>query len=185
VTRNLEVEDFQALGDFTSASTMAARKGQRPPGFSRKFLSADGKIRATAIFMLAAKPGRPNTQVIGLNTEFNDGRFLRTTTTIEKWATPDHLFVEKLPPETSPTVLAGRHRARLASYLASNPDSMVVVMQSLEDVFASEGRSQLLTSDFRRRRGIPSIDELLRFGIARQLAELVHQEMHRDRRSDA
>jgi len=183
VTRDLEVEGFQALGDFTSASTIAARKGQRPPGFSRKFLSADKKIRATAIHMLAAKSGQPDTQIVGLNSEFNDGRFLRTTNATEKWDTPDNLFVENLPRETSPTALAGRHRARLASHIASNPDATVVVMQSLQDVFDSESRSQLLTSAFRRRRGIPSIDELVRFGIARQLAQLVHQEMHETKRS--
>jgi hypothetical protein len=183
VTRDLEVERFQALGDFTTASTMAARKGQRPPGFSRKFLSADGQIRATAIYMLAAKSGQHNTLIIGLNSEFNDGRFLRTTNTIEKWDTPDHLYVENLPRETSPTVLAKRHRARLASHIASNPDAAVVVMHSLQDVFDSEGRSQSLASAFRRRRGIPSIDELLRFGIARQLAQRVHQEMLETKRS--
>jgi hypothetical protein len=183
VTRDLEVEGFQALGDFTSASTMAARKGQRPPVFSRKFLSADRKIRATAIYMLAAKSGQPNTQIIGLNSEFNVGRFLRTTNTIEKWDTPDQLFVENLPRETSPTALAGRHRARVAFHIASNPDATVVVMQSLQDVFDSESRSQLLTSAFRRRRGIPSIDELVRFGIARQLAQLVHHEMQETKRS--
>jgi hypothetical protein len=184
VTRDLEVEGFQALGDFTSASTMAARKGQRPPAFSRKFLSADGKIRATAIFMPAAKPGQRDTLIIGLNSEFNEARFLRTTNAIEKWDRPDHLFVEHLPRETSPAVLAARHRARLASHINSNPNATVVVMQSLEDVFASESRGQLLMSAFRRRRGIPSIDELLRFGVARQLAQAVHQKMQEMKRGE-
>jgi hypothetical protein len=90
---------------------------------------------------------------------------------------PDHLIVENLPRETPIAVLVGRHHARLESHIASNPENAVVAMRFLADVFASESRSQMLTSAFRRRRGIPSIDELLRFGIARQLVDLVHQEM--------
>jgi hypothetical protein len=85
--------------------------------------------------------------------------------------------------KTVDPVLVGHHRARLASHIASNPGATVVVMRSLEHVFASESRSQLLTNAFRRRRGIPSMDELLRFGIARQLAQLVHQEMQETKRS--
>jgi hypothetical protein len=85
MTRDLEGEGFRALGDFTSATAMAARKGERPPAFSRKFLSADGKIRATAIFVAAARPGQPDIQIIGLNSESDHGKFLRTTTAVEKW----------------------------------------------------------------------------------------------------
>jgi hypothetical protein len=83
-----------------------------------------------------------------------------------------------------PRHIAGRHRARLAAQITSNPDARVVVMGSLEDVFASESRSQLLTSAFRRRRGIPSLDELLRFGTARQLAQAVHQKMREMKRGE-
>ena len=53
----------------------------------------------------------------------------------------------------------------------------LATMRSLEDLFASEARSQSLTSAFRRERGIPSLAEILRFGVARPIAELMRSEM--------
>ena len=176
VTREFAVEGFRMLGDFTSVS-IAARKERLASAFSRKFLSTDGRVRATAIYMPAAKPRQPDTRVIGLNSDVDDGTCLRTTTSADQWDCPEHLLIEHLPRETPIPVISARHRARLEPHPFPNGNHHVIVMQSLEDVFASEDRSQSLTSAFRRRRGIPSIDELLRFGVARPLAELMHAAM--------
>jgi hypothetical protein len=176
-TRELAAEGFRMLGNFTTAEISARRDLPALP-FSRKFLSADGRIRATVISIAAARPGEASKHVIGLNSDLDDGACLRTAATVaEKWDRPDHLLVEHLAPESPIPVIAARHRARLQSYVRSDGADRVITMQSLEDVFASEARIQSLMSAFRRRRGIPSIGEILRFGVARPVAELMHREM--------
>jgi hypothetical protein len=165
------------LGNFTTAE-IAARKDSLVSAFSRKFLSTDGRIRATAVLIESAKPGQAPKPVLGMSSELDDGTFLRTAAMpAEKWDRPDRLLVEYLTPETPIPVIAARHRARLQPYLLPEGSDRVSIMRSLEDVFASEARSQSLASAFRRQRGIPSIDEILRFGVARSIAELMHGEM--------
>jgi len=177
VTGELAAAGFRMLGNFTTAE-IAARKDALASAFSRKFLSTDGRIRATVVGIAPGKPGQALKPVIGLNSDLDDGTCLRTAAmAAEKWDQPAQVFVEYLPPETPINDIAARHRARLQSYLRPDGTDRVSTMQSIEDVFASEARTQLQTSIFRRRRGIPSIDEIQRFGVAQLIAALMHREM--------
>jgi hypothetical protein len=177
VTRELAAEGFHMLGNFTTAE-IALRKDALASAFSRKFLSTDGRTRANVVLIAAAKPGQAPKSVIGLNSELDDGTCLRTGVMLaERWDRPDHLLVESLPPETPINVIVARHRARLQSSLLPEWSNRITTMRSLEDLFASEARSQSLTSAFRRERGIPSLAEILRFGVARPIAELMRSEM--------
>ncbi len=117
--------------------------------------------------------------MINVVTELTDGSFVWTSTSAQHWNIPDHLALEYVPQDSTPDAVLAAHEVRLAAYRAARPDASPLLMPTLADVVASENRSQARTAAFRKRQGVPSVDELLRMGSNPTLAPLLHAEMHR------
>jgi hypothetical protein len=64
-------------------------------------------------------------------------------------------------------------------FLRGHPERRVVTFGSLADVLESEARAKSLTAAFRRRQGIPTMDELARLGVKPVLVGPVHHAMQR------
>ena len=161
------------------------------PLFARKFLSADGRVRATAFRLpaptgaaassgAAAKPrAAAKTGVVGLASELDDGRFVATSNQTDPWNTPPHLLAERLAPGCAPAAVVARHQVRLDRFLDDHPERRLVTFASLEDLQASELRAKTLTAAYRSSQRLPSAAELSRLGSAPPMAAMIHAEMLR------
>jgi hypothetical protein len=178
VTTELATLGFSALGDFSSEEDPAAAKPGLPP-FARKFLSVDGRVRASAFKLAVTVRGRAHSGVVGFTSELDNGTFLTTSNLREVWNIPPQMLAERLAPETTPTHIATRHLERLEAWLQDHPGGRVLLLPSLEALAASELRGKSLTSEFRRSQGVPSAAELERMGAKPLLAAMVHEEMKR------
>jgi hypothetical protein len=181
VGKELNASGFRAVGDVATVSK--DEKATGPVGFSRKFLSDDGLIRAD-VFQVAAK-GRPPVRFIGMTTQLDESTFLSTSNAVLKWNTPDCMLAERLSPDATSQMVVSLHRQRLQRYLHDHAGVTPVILGSLEQLLASEARSRSLTSDFRRRQNLPTIEEIQRLGAKPRFAERVHREMQRIRELEA
>lgn len=175
VARALASRGLQFVGDIATVRTdLPAPKHL---GFSRKFLSADGLTRVDAFQLTSAQP-KPPIRAVVFKSEFEDGRYLATSNTVQKWNVPDSTDQEYLPPETSPAAIAERHGVRLVAHGAGK-SSPALRMTSLADLLASEERERMRTRRFRREQGVPSQIELERMGSEPGFAARVHEAMRR------
>lgn len=175
VARALAPHGVKFVGDIATVRTdLPAPKHL---GFSRKFLSADGITRVDAFQLASAQP-KPPIQAVVFKTEFEDGRYLATSNTVQKWNQPDWTDQEYLPPETSAVAVAERHAVRVAAYGSGN-SSPALQMKSLAGLLASEERERARTRRFRQEQGLPSRIELERMGSEPGFAARVHDAMRR------
>jgi hypothetical protein len=179
VTAELATLGFSSLGDFANAGDEPVHTKPRRSPFARKYLSADGRVRATAFKLELSARARENWGVVGFTSELNTGLFLTTSNRHEVWNIPPQMIAERLAPQTSPVEIATRHLARLQVWLQENPQSTLSLFSSLEDLLASELRGKSLTAAFRAHQGVPSAAELERMGAKPLFAAMVHEEMKR------
>ena len=167
---------YTAVGDMKIVKDAAVPEPGAGP-FTRRFVAADGLAWADIFQMKDAKGGW--VRVLNFVSEFDDGRFVWTTTAPTRWNTPDHKLLEAHPADAPVAALAATHAARRAAWAAAHPGVDGIAVTTLQSLLASEARGQAATGAFRRRQAVPSVDELKRLGSTPALAEAVHAAMRR------
>jgi len=167
----MEGHGFRVLGDVEDVTASSAYPNMRT--FLRVMVSNDGTVPA-ACYHVNLRGWMRVLQWVGVlprvlkvldfETEFNDGTFLTTSNSkgLDMMSeVPGHRKVQ-YPQATSFEEMLEVHRSILAQWTRADPSYQPLRMSSLDDVMASQKRSQQITSEFRQKSGYVSEEEMQR-----------------------
>jgi hypothetical protein len=143
--------------------------------FIRALLGADGRVVAGVYCAKQSRPfpwmrmfkgDPPLLRVYDLETEFNNGTFLCTTTATLAGRMDVHPSIHRefLPPATPLGEALRRHLSIVEKWTGENPDLAVVAMQSRADILNMQHRQHELKCAHRRGSNWMTRDELRRIG---------------------
>jgi hypothetical protein len=161
------------LGDIMNKTLEDAPGNLFKPVMIRVLISRDGAVMASMfdvrirpwwarllIWLLRKSPGK----IIDMETEFSDGAFVTTTNGIgaSGVSLPSLIHAEFHPAKTGVDTLFHRHRERVDAYARKHPNASAVVIETLEDVHASQNRMNALKAAYRGEIGGITKEELER-----------------------
>lgn len=102
-------------------------------------------------------------RVVEIETEFDDGSFVSTTTAVDNHLDPEPGIVQsKFDPSTPIPTLVRTHFGAVARYRTERPDATPLRLTSYNDLLASQDRQQELKSEYRRQIGFLTEAEMVR-----------------------
>lgn len=169
-TRALEREGFRQIADIENTTLTEVYPHNRT--VLRAFLHREGLASAACYNMRFTGWMRFITwilrlprdiRVVEIETEFDDGSFVSTTTAVDNQLDPEPGIVQsKHDPSTPIPSLVRTHFTAVTQYRAEHPDAAPLRLTSYNDLLASQDRQQELKSEYRRRIGYLTEIEMMR-----------------------
>jgi hypothetical protein len=116
-------------------------------------------------------------EVLNLETEFDDGTWIITSTANSLFDTPPEINREQWEPNTTGTKLDAAHTARVAQYRAAHPEAKPVPIAGYGELVAKEERQRAVRTRFRLAEGVRT-EELKRF--AKNRFEEIREQFYKE-----
>lgn len=192
-SRLLATRGFRTVADVEDKTITEAPGTVLSAILVRALLSRDGTVTAglyhphikklwvrVLLWILRKTPGK----VVDMETEFTDGSFVATSNAASAAALENGAMIlaEFLPFTTTPLEVHARHMKRVAEHLSQRSGIAPRVMNSYEDMLASQHRMNALKAAYRGEIGGITKAELDRLAIfGKGLTDAVHAEIQAER----